>query len=88
MTTRMPLNFLRGPLYFNGNMKQYSRVGGGHLQLLVKQVGGGEGMGVDPNLKLASIVTDDKVFAQFKEDGRKQYKWMWIQFCDFTGLRF
>jgi hypothetical protein len=42
---------LRGPLYFNGSMKQYGRVygGGGHLQLLVKQVGGGERMGVDPN---------------------------------------
>ncbi len=43
---------LRGPLYFKGSMKHYGRVygGGGHLQLLVKQVGGGERMGVDPNL--------------------------------------
>jgi hypothetical protein len=34
-------------------------------------------------LSMASIVTDDEVFAQFKEDSRKQYKWMWLQFRDY-----
>ena len=29
---------------------------------------------------MASIVADDEVFAQFKEESRKQYKRMWAQF--------
>ncbi len=28
-------------------------------------------------VSMASIVTDEKVFAQFKEDSRKQYNLMW-----------
>ncbi len=32
---------------------------------------------------MVSIVTDDEVFAQFKEDSRKQYKRMWLQFGDY-----
>jgi hypothetical protein len=32
---------------------------------------------------MASIVSDDEVFAQFKEDSRKQYKRMWLQFRDY-----
>ena len=32
---------------------------------------------------MASIVSDDDVFAQFKEDSRKQYKRMWLQFRDY-----
>jgi len=29
---------------------------------------------------MASIIADDEVFAQFKEDSRKQYRWIWSQF--------
>ena len=33
-------------------------------------------------------VSDEEVFAQFKEDSRKQYKRMWAQFRDFSVFNF
>jgi hypothetical protein len=34
---------------------------------------------------MASIASDEEVFAQFKEDSRKQYRRMWFQFCDYIS---
>jgi hypothetical protein len=33
---------------------------------------------------MASIVADEEVFVQFKEESKKQYTRIWSQFCDFV----
>ena len=47
-----------------------------------------------PKVTMASIIADDEMFAQFKEDSRKQYRRIWAQFliynklCDWGGGRY
>jgi hypothetical protein len=35
---------------------------------------------------MASIASDEDVFAQFKQESCKQYVRMWSQFCDFNEV--
>jgi hypothetical protein len=63
-------------------MKQYRRLTGS-LVLVLAVYGA-----LSLLFSMASIVTNYEVFAQFKEDSRKQYKRMWLQFRDylFVGI--